>query len=189
MDFNAILAQSTKAFCQYALEAMGAVITLIIGFWIIGWITRIVKNAMEKRDWYLCQFQSSIVNIGLKVLLLLSVAGMFWHQVTLFIAIFSAGFYSRVGSPGQPGQLRQRSVYYQNHKLGDFIRHKGHAGTVKVQIFFTVLQLLDMAWSSYPTRQVTSSIRTLPLVSAVMMLLSASATTMISIKCSGHRKC
>ena len=32
MDFNAILAQVQGFLAQYALEAMGAVITLIIGF-------------------------------------------------------------------------------------------------------------------------------------------------------------
>ena len=162
MDFNAILAQVQGFLAQYALEAMGAVITLIIGFWIIGWITRIVKNAMEKKgiEISLRQFLSSIVNIGLKVLLLLSVAGMFGIEVTSFIAIFSALAFA-VGLALQGNLANFASgvliLIFKFYKVGDFIQAQGHAGTVKeIQIFHTVLQLLDNSLVIIPNGQVTS---------------------------------
>ena len=147
---------------RYALDAIGAILTLLIGFWIIGWITRMTKKAMEAREIEISlrQFLASIVNIGLKVLLLLSVAGMFGIEVTSFIAIFSALAFA-VGLALQGNLANFASgvliLIFKFYKVGDFIEAQGHAGTVKeIQIFHTVLQLLDNSLVIIPNGQVTS---------------------------------
>ncbi|MCO6476241.1 MAG: mechanosensitive ion channel [Phaeodactylibacter sp.] len=162
MDLNAILEQVQGFLAKYALDAIGAILTLIIGFWVIGWITRMVKGAMEKRgiEVSLRQFLASIVNIGLKVLLLLSVASMFGMEVTSFIAIFSALAFA-VGLALQGNLANFASgvliLIFKFYKVGDFIEAQGHAGTVKeIQIFHTVLQLLDNSLVIIPNGQVTS---------------------------------
>lgn len=162
MDFNAILEQLQGFLAKYALDAIGAILTLVIGFWVVGWITRMIKRAMEKREIEISlrQFLASIVNIGLKVLLLLSVAGMFGIEVTSFIAIFSALAFA-VGLALQGNLANFASgvliLIFKFYKVGDFIEAQGHAGTVKeIQIFHTVLQLLDNSLVIIPNGQVTS---------------------------------
>ncbi|MCB0577892.1 MAG: mechanosensitive ion channel [Phaeodactylibacter sp.] len=162
MDFNAILEQLQGFLAQYALDAIGAILTLVIGFWVVGWVTRMLKRAMEKREIEISlrQFLASIVNIGLKVLLLLSVAGMFGIEVTSFIAIFSALAFA-VGLALQGNLANFASgvliLIFKFYKVGDFIEAQGHAGTVKeIQIFHTVLQLLDNSLVIIPNGQVTS---------------------------------
>lgn len=92
MDLNSILESLEVFVATYAMSVVGAILTLIIGFIVINWVTRVIKQTMEKRgiEISLRSFLGSIVSIGLRVLLLLSVAGMFGIEVTSFIAIFSA---------------------------------------------------------------------------------------------------
>ncbi len=161
MDFSTILAQTQDFLIFYGFKILGAILTLIIGFWVIGRITAVTKRTMEKRniDVSLRQFLSSIVNIGLKVLLLLSAASMFGIEVTSFIAIFSALAFA-VGLALQGNLANFASgiliLIFKFYKVGDFIKTQGHAGTVKeLQIFHTVLQLLDNSLVIIPNGQVT----------------------------------
>jgi len=146
----------------YALSVLGAIVTLIIGFWIIGWITQMVKKSMAKRDIdpTVRPFLSSLVSIGLKVLLLLSVASMFGISVTSFIAIFSALAFA-VGLALQGNLANFASgvliLIFKPYKVGDFIQAQGHAGVVQeIQIFNTILQSLDKRLIIIPNGQLTS---------------------------------
>lgn len=146
----------------YAMDVIGAIITLIIGFIVINWITRVTKRAMEKHgvDVSLRTFLGSIISIGLRVLLLLSVAGMFGMEVTSFIAIFSALAFA-VGLALQGNLANFASgvliLIFKFYKVGDFIEVQGHAGTVKeIQIFHTVIKAIDNRLVIIPNGAVTS---------------------------------
>ena len=86
------LEKITEILSAYAPKMVGAILTLIIGFIIIGWITRMVNKSMIKReiDKSVRPFLVSLISVGLKVLLLLAVAGMFGIETTSFVAIFGA---------------------------------------------------------------------------------------------------
>ncbi|GJM31732.1 MAG: hypothetical protein DHS20C18_07330 [Saprospiraceae bacterium] len=149
MNIELILKQIQTFLATYALKAFGAIITLIIGFWLIGYITRLANAAMEKRNIELSlrTFLASILNIGLKVLLVLSAASMFGVEVTSFIAIFSALAFA-VGLALQGNLANFASgiiiLIFKFYKVGDFIEAQGHSGTVKeIQIFHTVLIAVD----------------------------------------------
>ena len=161
MDLSSMLTTIQDFIAAYALSVLGALLTLIIGFWIIGWITRLAKNAMARRDIdpTVRPFLSSLVSIGLKVLLLLSVASMFGISVTSFIAIFSALAFA-VGLALQGNLANFASgvliLIFKPYKVGDFIEAAGHAGVVKeIQIFHTVLQSLDNSLIIIPNGSVT----------------------------------
>ena len=161
MDLNSILSEIEGFIATYAMDVIGAILTLIIGFIVIGWITRMAKRAMEARgiEISLRAFLGSIVSIGLKVLLLLSVAGMFGMEVTSFIAIFSALAFA-VGLALQGNLANFASgvliLIFKFYKVGDFIEAAGHAGVVKeIQIFHTVLQSLDNSLIIIPNGSVT----------------------------------
>ena len=162
MNLELIFEQIQAFLATYALKALGAVLTLVIGFWVVGYLTRLAKKAMEKNDIDLSlrSFLGSLISIGLKILLLLSVAGMFGVEVTSFIAIFSAMAFA-VGLALQ-GNLANFAggmivLIFKFYKVGDFIQAQGHEGTVKeIQIFHTVLLALDNRIIIIPNGAMTS---------------------------------
>lgn len=162
MNFEKILESIQQFIALYALDVLGAIATLIIGFWVIGWLTRQIGKTLEKRhiEISLRSFLTSVVGIGLKVLLLLSVASMFGIEVTSFVAIFSALAFA-IGLALQGNLANFASgvliLVFKFYKVGDFIKAQGHAGTVReIQIFHTVLQALDNRLIIIPNGSITT---------------------------------
>ena len=126
-----------------------AILTLIIGLWIINRMTRIARKLMAKKDTdpSLVSFLSSLVNIGLKALLLISVAEMVGIQTTSFIAILGAAGLA-VGLALQ-GTLANFAggvliLLFKPYRVGNLIEAQGHTGWVKeIQIFVTILNTPD----------------------------------------------
>ena len=163
MDLNNIWEEINAFVLTYGLKVLGALATLVIGFWLIGWIVRTVRRTMEKRDLdpTIRPFLASLISVGLKVLLLLSVASMFGVEVTSFIAIFSALAFA-IGLALQGNLANFASgvliLIFKPYKVGDFIQVVGFAGTVKeIQIFHTVLGALDNRNIIIPNGTVTSN--------------------------------
>ncbi len=163
MDTQQILDAIQGFIATYAMQVIGAILTLIIGFWVIGRITRVIKYAMKKRidDESIRDFLGSLISIGLKVLLLLSVASMFGMEVTSFVAIFSALAFA-VGLALQGNLANFASgvliLIFKFFKVGDFIEVNGQAGTVTdIFIFHTVLVGLDNRLIIIPNGQITSN--------------------------------
>lgn len=147
---------------EYAPLVVGAILTLVIGFWIAGIITRSVKRLMEKRglDASLRPFLASLVNISLKVLVLISAAGMFGFEVTSFIAILGAlAFAIGMALQGTLGHLASGVLIltFRPYSVGDFVVMQGYAGTVKeIVLFNTILTTLDNRIIIIPNGEVTS---------------------------------
>lgn len=156
--------ENVKIFiATYALHALGAILTLIIGFWLVGKIVRVADRIMEKKSWDLSvrAFLRSLINIGLKVLLLLSVASMFGVNVMAFVGVFSA-LALAIGLALQ-GHLSNFAsgvliLIFKFFRVGDFIQVNGDSGTVKeIYIFHTVLEALDLRHIIIPNGQITSN--------------------------------
>ena len=160
------LEQITSTLIAYAPKVVGAILTLIIGFWIIGWITRMVKNAMTKRnfDETIKPFLGSLVNVGLKVMLLLAVAGMFGIETTSFVAIFGAlAFAIGMALQGSLGHFASgvMLLIFKPYQVGDLVELSGKVGTVEeIQIFNTVLLTPDNKKIIIPNGVVTSGVIT-----------------------------
>lgn len=130
---------------EYAPRLALAILTLLIGLWIIGGITKLIRLSMErsKVDPTLIPFMSSLVSWGLKVLLFISVASMIGIATTSFIAVLGAAGLA-VGLALQ-GSLANFAggvlvMIFKPYKVGDLIESQGHLGVVKeVQIFNTIL--------------------------------------------------
>jgi len=162
MDIQQILDTLQQFVVDYGLQVIGAIITLIIGFWLAGWITRVVKRAMEKRDLdpTIRPFLASMLNVGLKILVLLTVAGMFGIETTSFIAIFSAlAFAIGLALQGNLGHFASGILIlvFKPFRVGDFIVTQGYSGTVKeIQVFHTILTTLDNRIIIIPNGAITS---------------------------------
>lgn len=146
----------------YAPRVVGALLTLVIGFWIIGWVSRVVKKALENRDLEegVRTFLASLISIGLKILLLLSVASMFGIATTSFVAIFGA-LTLAIGMALQGSLAHFASgvliLVFKPYRVGDFIVTQGYSGTVReIQMFNTTLTTLDNRIIFVPNGAITS---------------------------------
>lgn len=152
---------------SYAPQFAGALLTLILGFWVIGRVSMVFRKAMEKRgmDPTIRPFLVSLVSVGLKVLLLLSVAGMFGIETTSFIAMFSAlAFAVGLALQGSLGHFASGVLLliFKPYKVGDQVTiGGGFTGTVKeIQVFNTVLVTLDNKHIIVPNGVVTAHVMT-----------------------------
>ena len=151
----------------YGPTLLLAILTLIIGFWIIGWVVRLVSNLMARNgiDETIRPFLTSLVGVGLKIMLLLSVAGMFGVETASFIAIFGAmAFAIGMALQGSLGHFASgvMLLIFKPYKVDDLVEiGGGQTGTVEeVQIFNTVLKTLDNKRIIIPNGVVTSNIMT-----------------------------
>jgi small conductance mechanosensitive channel len=161
------MAKFSELLTEYTPKVIGAVLTLIIGFWIIGMIVSGVKKMMKKRDVdeTIQPFLASLISVGLKVMLLLSVAEMFGVETTSFVAIFGAlAFAIGMALQGSLGHFASGVLLlvFKPYRVGDLVEiGGGQTGTVKeVQVFNTVLATLDNKRIIVPNGVVTSNIIT-----------------------------
>ncbi len=141
--------QAIEIGMNYGPKLVLAILTLIIGLWIIKAITKGAGKAMEKADVEvtLRGFLQSMIGIILKVLLLISVASMVGIATTSFIAILGAAGLA-VGLALQ-GSLQNFAggvviLLFKPFKAGDVIDAQGYIGSVsQIQIFNTILKTPD----------------------------------------------
>lgn len=134
---------------EYAPKLALAIITLIIGLWVIGGVSRILVASMEKSkvDATLIPFINNLLSWILKLLLFISVASMLGIATTSFIAVLGAAGLA-VGLALQ-GSLSNFAggvliLIFKPFKVGDLIQGGGHLGVVKeIQIFNTILTTAD----------------------------------------------
>lgn len=136
---------------EYAPKVVAALLTLIVGFWIIKKIVVLANMAIQKAgmDETLSKFLSGLVNIALKLMLFLSVAGMFGVNTTSFIAIISALMVGiGMAMNGMIGHFASgvMLMIFKPFKVGDLVKIGGGGtlGTVeKINAFNTTLKTLD----------------------------------------------
>lgn len=126
-----------------------AVIIYFVGRYIIKLINKLVARTLEKRnvDPAVKSFTTSLVNILLLVLLILSVIGALGVEMTSFAALLaSAGVAIGMALSGNLQNFAGGLVILilRPFRIGDYIEFGGISGTVKsIQIFNTVLTTPD----------------------------------------------
>ena len=133
----------------YVPQLLMALLTLVIGWRIIGLVLKVLDKAMARSqvEVTLQRFLHSLGNVMLKALLLISVASMVGIETTSFIAILGAAGLA-VGLALQ-GSLSNFAggvliLLFKPYKVGDFIEAQGVAGVVdEIQIFTTMLKTGD----------------------------------------------
>jgi small conductance mechanosensitive channel len=161
MEFN--VDSISEMIIAYAPKVLGAILTLVIGFWLANFLAKRVKKALTKRnvDKSLIPFLVSLVAIGLKILVLLSAASMFGLEVTSFVAIFGALAFA-IGMALQ-GNLSHMAagiliLFFKPFKIDDFIVTNGYSGTVtEISIFNTILTTLDNRIIIIPNGTITAN--------------------------------
>lgn len=148
----------------YAPKVLMALITLVVGWWIIGKIKNWLRNLLESRlqDETLANFLTSVVSALLTVMLLLSVAAKFGVDTTSVLALFGALMVG-VGMAlnGTIGHIASgvMLMIFRPFKVGDLVTiGSGHTGSVEaITAFSTILKTLDNKRIIIANTQVTDN--------------------------------
>ncbi len=139
----------TTSGLSFCVSLLGALVFLFIGFWVSKLIVKALRKMMVRKnsDPGLISFVTSLANIALKIMIVISVMGMVGIQMTSFIAVLGAAGVA-VGLALQ-GTLSNFAsgvmiLIFKPYKVGDYVEAQGLAGFVKeIQIFNTVLTTMD----------------------------------------------
>jgi small conductance mechanosensitive channel len=147
---------------EYTPRVVGALLVLVLGMWLIKRLSTLATRSMERRelDVSLRSFLRSLISIGLKVVLIVTVAGMIGIGTTSFVTILGAAGLA-VGLALQ-GSLSNFAggvliLMFKPYKVGDTIETQGQSGCVKeIQIFNTILLTTDLKTVILPNGAVSN---------------------------------
>ena len=135
---------------DYGLKALGAILIIIVGFWLAGKLAKLIGKSMEKSDMTVSmrKFIQSIISIAFKVLVILVAMSTVGFEVTAFVALLG-GLAVGIGLALQ-GSLANLAggiliLLFKPFKVGDYIESIDKAGTVEeISVLQTILLTPDM---------------------------------------------
>lgn len=146
MDINLDVDGLLQAALLYVPKVIGALLVLLIGFWLAKHFGKLAARALERRgtDAAIIPFVRSLVVVGIKVLVVVSAAGMFGVETASFIAMLGALTFA-IGLALQGSLSHFASgillLTLRPYKAGDVVEIAGQTGVVLgVQIFNTLLK-------------------------------------------------
>ncbi len=149
---------------SYGLSVIGAIVILIVGFVIAGWVRGSVNKALsriQKVDETLRHFFSSLAYYGVVVFTIIAVLAQFGVQTTSFIAVLgAAGLAIGLALQGTLSNVAAgvMLLLFRPFKTGDYIEGGGLAGTVKsISLFVTELATPDNVQIIAPNSQLWGS--------------------------------
>lgn len=148
-DVNVYTQKLIDLLINYGPKVVGAIVVLIVGWWVIGRIVKAAKKVMASKEMEpgLISFLSSLLGAILKVLLVISVASIVGVETTSFVAVIgAAGFAIGLALQGSLANFAGGALImiFKPYKVGDFIEAQGYSGVVReIQIFVTILTTGD----------------------------------------------
>lgn len=161
-NIKEIAQEYSQRFIEFLPTLLGALVWLVIGWWIIRIMVKYMKRFSEKKghDPALTNFLINIVNWGLVVLLLVSVIGMLGIETTSFIAILGAAGLA-IGLALQ-GSLSNFAggvliIALKPFRIGDWIEVNGISGSVKeISMFYTKLNTFGNQLAIIPNGELSN---------------------------------
>jgi len=131
----------------YAPKVVLAIITLIVGMWLVNRFVRLLDSKLGKKDPTLNTFLCGLLSLILKILLLISVASMVGIATTSFIAVIgAAGLAIGLALQGSLGNFAGGVLIliFKPFKVGDVIEAQGYLGSVvEISILYTIVNTFD----------------------------------------------
>lgn len=167
IDFSSYVETAGNMIVAYAPKVLAAIVILLIGIRIINRMVDYAVGAMRARGIGadLTPFLGSVVGIGLKILLVFTVAGLLGIDVGSFVAILAAASFA-VGLALQGSLANFASgiliVLFRPYKVGDWIQLPDeYFGRVEdIQIFNTILTTPGQKTLIVPNGAVTGGVVT-----------------------------
>lgn len=141
-----------------------AVIVFIVGRMVINLLNKLVRSLLDKRNFdpSVKSFASSLVNVTLTILLIISIVGALGVQTTSFAALLaSAGVAVGMALSGNLSNFAGGLIVllFKPYKVGDFIDYQGQSGTVReIQMFHTILKTTDNKVIYIPNGSLSSGV-------------------------------
>lgn len=139
--WNTLLAWSPKI--------VAGILVLIIGFWIAKMLTNIIGRSLTKSgvDADLLPFLKSLISVLLKILVVLTAAGVVGIEITAFAALLAgAGLAIGAALSGTLGHFAAgvMILIFKPYRVGDLVDIQGVVGHVdEIQVFNTIINTLD----------------------------------------------
>ena len=165
-DINKSIAGLIDNAIQWAPKLVGALLVIIIGFWIVGMITKMIGRAFDRSglDKDVQPFLKSLISVLLKILVVLSAASIVGIEITAFAALLAgAGLAIGAAMSGTLGHFASgvMILIFKPYRVGDLVDLQGQLGHVKeIQVFNTILTTLDHKKVIIPNGIATSGIMT-----------------------------
>lgn len=144
----------------FGLRVIGAIVLVIVGLRIAGWISGLVRKQSEKNpqiDATLANFFSSLVRWAIIAAVAIAALQVFGVQATSFVAVLGALTLAiGLSMQGALGNIASgvMIMVFRPYKLGDYIEAAGVAGTVKdISLFQTILATPDNVKVLVPNSQ------------------------------------
>lgn len=156
-----LMNQAVSLVMTYAPKVVLAIVTLIVGMWLINRFVGVLDNKLGKKDPTLNKFLCGLIGAILKILLLISVASMVGIATTSFIAIIGAAGLA-VGLALQ-GSLANFAggvliLIFKPFKVGDVIDAQGYLGSVReISILYTIVDTFDNRRIVIPNGQLANA--------------------------------
>ena len=142
-----LMDQAIALIMTYAPKVVLAIITLVVGLWLINRFVGVLDNKLGKKDPTLNKFLCGLIGAILKILLFISVASMVGIATTSFIAIIgAAGLAIGLALQGSLGNFAGGVLIliFKPFKVGDTIEAQGYLGAVaEISILYTIVNTFD----------------------------------------------
>src|SRR5690554_3170502 len=153
--------QAIALVMTYAPKVLLAIITLIIGLWLINRFVNALDAKLGKKDPTLNKFLCGLISAVLKILLLISVASMVGIATTSFVAIIgAAGLAVGLALQGSLGNFAGGVLIliFKPFKVGDVIEAQGFLGSVReITILYTIVDTFDNRRIVIPNGQLSNA--------------------------------
>ena len=131
-------------------NVVGAIVVLIVGFWVIGWLDGIISKAIKKNDKIdetLSKYIRTVSKVLMQILLVIACMGLLGIQTTTFAALLgAAGVAIGMAWSGLLSNFAAGAflLFLRPFKVGDTISVNGVTGTVfEIGVFSTTIDTLD----------------------------------------------
>ena len=156
-----IVDQILSVLAIYGLDVLGALVLLIVGFWIAGRVAALTRRSLGKInnfDSTLIRFLSSLVRYVLIAVTIIAVLGQFGVETTSLIAVLgAAGLAIGLALQGTLSNVAAgvMLLIFRPFKIGDFVEVAGESGTIQgITLFVTEMSTGDNVHVIIPNAQI-----------------------------------
>lgn len=138
-----VVEASMAVLTTYGLSVVGAIVILIVGWTVAGWVASSIRRTSaksERFDTTLGSFFASMAKYAILAFTLIAVLSRFGVETTSFVALIGAlGLAIGLSLQGTLANVASgvMLIIFRPFKVGDFIDCAGVAGTVKEITLFT----------------------------------------------------
>ncbi len=163
LDTGKLLETYGELALDYALNLLGALILLVVGWIVAGWVRRVLRRTLmglPAADATVSAVLSNLARYTVLVLVLIAVLAQFGVQTASILAVLgTAGLAIGLALQGTLSNIAAglMLLFLRPFKVGDYIDAEGIAGTVdEIGLFNTELTTFDGIYRAVPNSQIWS---------------------------------